>query len=85
MLVWVSRAWRGAGLVIFLPTLWASALLVNATAAAVGGAVWCLGRVMYAQGYYKAANQRGKGFGFIALAQAYLLVLAGIGAVRTFF
>ena len=70
---------------IFLPTLWASAALVNPAAAAAGGAVWCLGRVLYAQGYYKAANQRGKGFAFIALAQAYLLVLASIGAVRTFF
>jgi hypothetical protein len=73
------------GLVIFLPTLWASALLVNASAAAVGGLVWCFGRFVYAKGYYAAANQRGKGFAFVALAQAYLLVLAGIGAVRTFF
>ena len=73
------------GLVLFLPTLWLSAALVSPTAAAAGGAVWCLGRVLYGQGYYAAANQRGKGFAFVALAQAYLLVLAGIGAVRTFF
>jgi hypothetical protein len=72
------------GLVLFLPTLWLSAALVSPSAAAAGGAVWCLGRVLYGQGYYAAANQRGKGFAFVALAQAYLLVLAGIGAVRTF-
>jgi len=73
------------GLVIFLPTLWLSAALVSPAAAAAGGLVWCAGRMLYAKGYYAAANQRGKGFAFVALAQAYLLVLAGIGAVRTFF
>lgn len=67
---------------LFFPTLWLAAVLVNPVAAAAAGAVWCAGRVMYANGYYAAAGKRGPGFGVATLAQVFLLVLSGIGAVR---
>ncbi len=71
-------------LALFMPTLWLSATLVSPVSASIAGAMWCVGRVLYANGYYADAASRGKGFGIAALAQIFLLTTAGIGAARTF-
>ena len=66
---------------LFLPALWIFAHFVNPIAAASLGAVWVIGRVIYAWGYYQAAEKRGPGFAISALVTIILLLgsLMGIG------
>jgi glutathione S-transferase len=68
-------------LVLFLPTLWIFALVVNPIAAAILGTVWILGRILYAWGYYQAAEKRGPGFGLSFLATIVLLLGSLVGIV----
>ena len=58
---------------IFLVSLWLFALYWDKTIAAGVGAVWVVGRVIYALGYYADANKRGPGFLIQSLATAVLL------------
>jgi uncharacterized membrane protein YecN with MAPEG domain len=59
---------------IFLPSLWLFAVAWNAdVVAALIGAVWILGRILYLTGYSREPNARGTGFGIQALAAAVLL------------
>ncbi len=64
---------------IFLPSLWLFAIYVNDTGAAMAGAVWIVGRVLYMIGYSQAAEKRGLGFAIQALATMALWV----GAIGT--
>jgi glutathione S-transferase len=66
---------------IFLPALWIFANFVNPIAAASLGAIWVLGRIVYAWGYYQAAEKRGPGFGISTMATIILILgsLVGIG------
>jgi glutathione S-transferase len=68
-------------LVLFLPALWIFATFVQPSAAAIIGAIWVFGRILYAWGYYQAAEKRGPGFGISSLATIVLLLgsLWGIG------
>jgi uncharacterized membrane protein YecN with MAPEG domain len=59
-------------LVVFLPALWLFALYLSPAWASLVGAVWIVGRAMYAMGYYRAAEKRGAGFGFAFFAVAVL-------------
>lgn len=68
-------------IVIFLPALWLFAYYVSATWASVLGAVWIIGRVMYATGYYRKAEARGAGFMVSFLATTILIVGAMYGIV----
>jgi glutathione S-transferase len=67
---------------LFLPSLWLFALYVSDAGAAAMGVVWVLGRILYYQGYMRAAEKRGTGFGIQALAAGLLFAgaLAGIAA-----
>jgi glutathione S-transferase len=69
-------------LVLFLPAMWIFATFVQPNAAAIIGAVWVVGRILYAWGYYQAAEKRGPGFGISSLATIGLLLgsLWGIGS-----
>jgi glutathione S-transferase len=69
-------------LVLFLPALWIFATFVRPNIAAIIGAVWVIGRILYAWGYYQAAEKRGPGFGISSLATIVLLLgsLWGIGS-----
>ena len=58
---------------IFLPSLWLFAAYWDGRVAAALGAVWIVGRVLYAFGYTKEAKARAPGFGIQALATAILL------------
>ncbi len=69
-------------LVLFLPSLWLFALLNSPVWAAGLGGVWIVGRILYAWGYYQAAEKRGPGFGIAALATLALLLGGIVGAVR---
>ncbi len=64
---------------IFLPLLWLCAFYIGDIWAAAFGAVWIVGRILYAQGYAAAAEKRGPGFGVQALACGALLVADVIG------
>jgi glutathione S-transferase len=67
-------------MVLFLPGLWLFSFYVNSLWAAGIGAVWILGRIAYAVGYYQAAEKRGIGFAISSLSGMVLLLgsLAGI-------
>ena len=68
-------------LVLFLPALWIFAIVVSPMYAAGLGAVWLVGRVLYAWGYYQAAEKRGPGFGISSLAAIVLILGSLIGVV----
>lgn len=63
---------------LFLPPLWMCAVFLGDRWAAAGGALWCVGRVLYAVGYYSDPQKRILGF-FTSLAASALLV-AGAAA-----
>lgn len=68
-------------LVLFLPSLWIFAVVVDSIAAPILGSVWIVGRILYAWGYYQAAEKRGPGFGISFLATTILLLGALVGIV----
>ena len=45
-----------------LPLLWLTAIWVGDPWAGLAGLVWCVGRVIYAQAYYREAARRDLGF-----------------------
>ena len=60
-------------LILFLPALWLFSLFVSPVWAAIIGGVWIVGRVLFAWGYYQAAEKRTAGFGLSSLATIALL------------
>lgn len=66
-------------LVLFLPALWMCAYFLSDHKAALAGAVWVVGRIVYALGYYKAPSKRGIGFGLTLLASIALIIGTAIG------
>lgn len=58
---------------IFLPSIWLFAIYWNDMVAAILGAIWILGRILYALGYAQAADKRELGFMIQALATGILL------------
>ncbi|MCY1646180.1 MAPEG family protein [Caulobacter sp. SL161] len=60
-------------LVIYLPSLWLFAIYWNDLFAAGAGAVWIIGRILYALGYAADAKKRELGFVIQMLATAVLL------------
>ncbi|MSP50526.1 MAG: MAPEG family protein [Alphaproteobacteria bacterium] len=69
-------------IVVFLPALWLAAVVVSDLWAAVAGAVWVVGRVVYAHAYYADAAKRGPGFVMTIAPTFILLILAAIGILR---
>ncbi|MGV8995401.1 MAG: MAPEG family protein [Parvibaculaceae bacterium] len=61
------------GLLIFLPALWLFAATSHDLWAAAVGIIYPIGRLLYARGYYNAANKRGSGFTIGLLSTAVLL------------
>lgn len=70
---------------IFLVSLWLFVSYWSDLVGALIGAVWIVGRYMYAHGYMIAANQRSMGFMIQALAVMILFVGAFIGAIMSLF
>ena len=68
-------------LILFLPALWLFTQFVDPIWAAGVGAVWILGRAVYAWGYYQAAEKRLLGFGISSLATLILLGGSLVGVV----
>jgi glutathione S-transferase len=65
---------------IFLPALWLFAIYISDTIAAVLGLVWIAGRILYMDGYSKAADRRGRGFA-VQSSATILLWLGATGAI----
>ncbi len=61
-------------LVLFLPALWLFSEFISPVWGAGLGAVWVVGRIVYAWGYYQAAEKRTLGF---AIGSLTLLTLLG--------
>jgi glutathione S-transferase len=68
-------------MVFFLPGLWLFSFYVNSLWAAGIGAVWILGRIAYAVGYYQAAEKRTIGFGISSLSGVVLLLGSLVGII----
>jgi glutathione S-transferase len=60
---------------LFLPPLWMCAMFLGDKWAAAGGVLWCIGRIMYALGYYKDPAKREAGY--IVSSAACGLLIAG--------
>ena len=65
---------------MFLPALWLFTVFGSAVLAAIIGAVWPVGRLMYALGYYQAAEKRTLGL-IVSMLPIYILVLGSLIAI----
>ncbi len=66
-------------LILFLPALWLFSLYLDPRWGAGFGAMWLLGRSLYAWGYYQAAEKRGPGFAIASLSTLILLLGSLVG------
>ena len=64
-------------LVLFLPGLWLFAFAVDPLWAAGIGVLWPIGRLWYALGYYKSAEQRSLGL-YLSMPPIYIFVVGGL-------
>ncbi len=69
-------------LVLFLPVLWLFALTISDFWAGVIGVFFPIGRILFALGYYKAKDKRGRGFTLGFLATIILLIGSTLGVVH---
>jgi len=60
-------------LIFFLPLLWLFSYYVSPLYGAILGLVWLVGRILFAIGYYQAAEKRSLGFAISSLAGLGLL------------
>ncbi|MEG3903256.1 MAPEG family protein [Microcoleus sp. B4-C5] len=60
-------------MILFLPSLWLFSQFLSPIWGAGIGAVWIIGRILFAWGYYQAAEKRAAGFGISTLATLALL------------
>jgi glutathione S-transferase len=63
-------------IIFFLPLLWIFSYFVNPLWGAGLGAIWIMGRIIYAWGYYQATEKRGPGFAIASLSSMILLIVA---------
>ena len=68
-------------LIFFLPLLWLFTFYASPFWAGIIGASWLIGRIVYAWGYYQAAEKRGLGFAISSLSSLALLFGSLIGIV----
>jgi glutathione S-transferase len=60
-------------IVIFIPALWLYSIFVDPNLGAILGAVWIVGRIAYAWGYYIEAGKRAAGNAIASLATLFLI------------
>ena len=65
------------GMLLFLPSLWLFALTTHDVWAAVIGIFYPIGRLLYARGYYEAANKRSRGF-MVGIITTVVLLLGAL-------
>jgi glutathione S-transferase len=64
---------------LVLAPLWLCATYLGDTWAAAGGLLWCLGRVLYALGYYRDPSKREAGFVIGMVACGALVAGSAVG------
>jgi uncharacterized membrane protein YecN with MAPEG domain len=69
-------------LVVFLPVMWVFAAFVSPVWAAAGGAVFIIGRAVYAAAYIDDPRKRSLGFALTALPALLMMLGILIWAVR---
>lgn len=68
-------------LIFFLPLLWLFSFYISPLWGAFFGTVWLIGRIIYAWGYYQAAEKRGIGFAISSLSSMALLAGSLVGII----
>lgn len=68
-------------LISFLPALWIFSFFISPVWAGAIGGVWVLGRIIYAWGYYQAAEKRVIGFAISSLTNMILLIGSLVGII----
>jgi len=69
-------------LALFLPSLWLFAIYLSPAWASLLGAIWIVGRILYAIGYYQAAEKRSTGFLISFAGSSVLWLGAAYGVVH---
>jgi uncharacterized membrane protein YecN with MAPEG domain len=69
-------------LIIFLPSLWIAAQYWTPAWAAILGAIYLIGRMLYLRGYVRDPKQRSAGYGLSLLPTLALMLIALVGVVR---
>ena len=69
-------------LIVFIPGVWLFAYYIDARWAAGLGAVFVIGRALYAVGYMRAAEKRGLGAGVSGIVNLVLLAGSVFGVIR---
>ncbi|AFY45840.1 MAPEG family protein [Nostoc sp. PCC 7107] len=69
--------------ILFLPGLWLFSVYINPLWGAIIGAIWLVGRIVYAWGYYQAAEKRMIGFAITIISGSVLLLGSLIGIIIT--
>ena len=68
-------------MIFFLPLLWLFCFYINPLWGSVVGIFWIIGRILYAWGYYQAAEKRTVGFAIASLSSLILLVGSIVGMI----
>ena len=71
-------------MIFFLPLLWLFCFYINPIWGAGIGGFWIIGRILYALGYYQAAEKRMIGFAISSLSSLALLVGSLVGIILVF-
>jgi glutathione S-transferase len=69
------------GLMLFLPSLWLFAFAFGDILAAIIGVFFPIARILYALGYYSAAEKRSLGFTIGSLVTLVLMIGALVGMI----
>jgi glutathione S-transferase len=68
-------------IVLFIPALWLFSYYISPVWGAILGTVWIVGRIIYAWGYYQAAEKRLPGFAIASLSTIALIIGSLVGVV----
>lgn len=71
--------------IMFLPVLWIFAMSVSDVYAGIAGAIWAIGRLVYAIGYWQDPEKRSIGFAINFLVFAVLLLWALVAVLMVIF
>jgi len=71
-------------LVLFVPALWLAVNVVGDVWTASVGAIWILGRLVYAGGYRRDVNKRGPGMLMTLFSTTVLTLIALWGIMQSF-
>jgi glutathione S-transferase len=71
-------------LVFFVPSLWLFSIYVSPFWGTGIGAIWLVGRIVYAWGYYQAPKKRVIGFAICSISSLVLLLGSLVGIILSF-